>query len=109
VVAFVLRLATLVALILMPIGMGLAPARAAVPAPHSAMGMAAADHCGDEGTEDNGAMAGMHCAGTCSALPDAAPLSAERPLLLRSPLSVAVVSRLSGVSPGPSTPPPRIV
>ena len=99
--SFVLRLMTLVALVLMPVGMGAAPAMAAAP-------MASSEHCGEH-QQDKGkpAAVDMHCA-ACAALPaiaapeQGASLLPELPRLLRS--THAMVGSVLEIA----TPPPKL-
>ena len=100
--SFVLRLMALLALVLMPVGMGAAPAAAMAPQARSS------EHCGGH-DEDRGQPASrdMHCA-ACAALPAiAAPqagsdLRPELPRLVRStharPNSILEIA----------TPPPKL-
>lgn len=98
----VLRLAMLVALALMPFGMGGAAAiAAAAPA-------AVQSDCGDHHKPtDSPAKAQLHCAG-CAALaaieppPPVAGIRPELPKMLKS------VSALADTEPDTATPPPRI-
>ena len=100
--SFVLRLMTLLALVLMPVGMGAAPAMASAP-------MASSEHCGEhEEDKSKPASMDMHCA-ACAALPAiAAPeqgsgIRPELPRLVRS----------THVMPGSvleiATPPPKLI
>ncbi len=106
-VTVVLRLLALVALTLMPFGMGLGTAVAAEPA-HSAMSTVEKGHC--ESPADQGKakpIMGLHCGGACTALPAdlpnvAAAVASVQPLLLAGSVQV-----FSGTIPPPATPPPK--
>lgn len=108
----VLKLAMLVALALMPFGMGGAPAFAAASAPASAT--AAADpadpgQCGDHHRpgKDSPMKAQLHC-GACAALATieapapAAGLRPELPRILRT------INSPTDTEPDIATPPPRV-
>ena len=100
-----IRLLTLIALVLMPIGMAGAPAMAA-PADH---GMAAMNHCDDMPSEEQAPPAKMDCTAMCTALP-----AAEAPVLAPmlkpvAPRSLAVSAPFRGIEPEIATPPPRLI
>lgn len=103
------RLVALLALVLMPFGMTTAPAAAATQAPQAAMAMPGADHCGDSSDKTPGKPAGLHCTGSCSALPSLAQPIAVATLPPEALATPALVPSLSGRSLTPSTPPPRLV
>lgn len=102
-----LRLIALFALVLMPFGMGMLPASAAAPASHSSMDPQSGGHCGDETETGSTTAVGSHCGGSCSALPGLVRpdlAAAVLPSLQRAP---CLAPALVGISPAPSTPPPR--
>ena len=103
----VLRLLTLVALMLMPFGMGAAPAIARQVSATQAT--ASMDHC-DEQSDENSAPAPKQtdCAVMCIAISSAAnPTSRplHQPVALRS---IALATLFVGVEPDIATPPPKI-
>ena len=103
--AAVIRLLTLIALVLMPIGMAGAPAMAA-PADHE---MAAMNHCDEMPSDEPAPPAKMDCTAMCTALP-----AAEAPVLAPmlkpvAPRSIAISAPASGIEPEIATPPPRPV
>ena len=105
--AAVTRLLTLLALVLMPLGMASAPAMAhAMPAQHSEASMG---HC-DGQTDQNRAPAHstqqMHCA-MCTALPAVPPPTPSSRLKPVEPRVIATVSPFTGIVPEIATPPPR--
>lgn len=107
-VAFLFRLLALAAMILMPIGMGTAPAAAAAPASHAAMTVGQEGHCGQKQDDDPGAATAMPCGGLCSALFADPPSSAVQE---RAPVERAGAARaraLHGILLTLSTPPPRL-
>jgi hypothetical protein len=102
--AALLRLLTMLALVLMPIGMTSAPAAASpVPASHHMT----AGHC-DEQPEQNQAPASkMDCAAMCTALP-ATDSAAPNPVLMpKAPRTVAVATPFDGIILEIATPPPK--
>ncbi len=73
--AALIRLLTLLALVLMPIGMTGAPAAASpMPASHHM----AAGHCDEQPDEDQAPSSKMDCAAMCAALPATIPLRQHR-------------------------------
>ena len=108
VASFFLRLLAMAAIILMPVGMGVTPAAAAMPSSHARMSGQEEGHCGQKPDEDAGKAVAMQCAGSCSALPaELSNLGAEEPAPVPS-LSAGVVKVLNGVTLPLSTPPPRV-
>ncbi len=100
------KLMTLIALVLMPIGMASASAVAS-PVDHAAMSQSG--HCGDQGEDDQAPDAKrMDCTAACTALPPALePVFAPmlKPLGQRM---IAVAAPFKGVVLEISTPPPRL-
>ena len=108
VVAAFFRLIAISAILLMPIGMGMAPAAAAMPSSHASMSGQEEGHCGQKPDNDAGKAMAMQCAGSCSALPaEPASLSAKGPAPVAC-LGVTAVKVLHGVMLPLSTPPPRL-
>jgi hypothetical protein len=97
-----LRLLTLIAVLLMPLGMA-----APVAAHQSAsMGMPM-QHCPEPASKQHGNAAG-ECTMACSAaLPAADAVVPGRPLISCVPVASPAVQRLSGLHPDTATPPPR--
>lgn len=104
-----LRLIALVALVLMPIDMGMAPASAATPVAHTSMGMQSSGHCGDQAGKNSTKPFGTHCGSTCSALPDPAKPALGKALPPSSHQTPSRVLALVGISPAPLIPPPKTV
>lgn len=102
--AALLRLLTLLALVVMPIGMATAPAAASpVPASHHMMG----GHCDEQPDQDQAPASKMDCAAMCTALPatdSAAPTPVLKP---KAPRTIAVATRFHGIILEIATPPPR--
>ena len=107
-VAFLFRLLALAAMILMPIGMGTAPAAAAAPSSHASMSAELDGHCGQKPDGDPTAPTAMSCGGTCSALlADSTNVATAGPApVVRA--SAARVGALRDVLLPLSTPPPRL-
>ena len=106
--AVILRLLTLVAMLLMPFGMGAAnasPAHHAAPAP-----AAAAQHCDDHGGQpaEQSPDVAMDCAVSCSMLAMTEAridrLRVALPVLTARPLA----DRDAGLHPDTATPPPKL-
>ena len=100
------RLLALIALVLMPLGMGTAPALAA-PGQHSMM-MAGSGHC-DEQQDRNSAPAQeqMDCTAACTALPaSSAPVLAPA-LKPTAPRMTGVDTIFTGIEPEIAPPPPK--
>lgn len=102
--AALLRLLTLLALVLMPIGMTSAPAAASpMPASHHT----AAGHCEEQPDQDQAPASKMDCAAMCTALP-ATDAAAPSPVLKpKAPRTIAVATPFDGVILEIATPPPR--
>lgn len=107
--ALLFRLFALLALVLMPIGMGLstAPATAATPGMHATMDMPADGHCGDQKGKSPTEPLGTHCGGSCSALPGIGTPAIGEVLPPSSVVAPSMAPTLVGISHLPSTPPPR--
>ena len=106
VTAALFRLLAIAAMLLMPFGMGLAPAAAS--SGHK-MSMAPSGHCDQApASKSNKAKLPMSCAAACTALP-ATPASIPLPDQL-PPIANWSVNppALSGTAPPPATPPPRL-
>lgn len=102
------HLVALLALVLMPIGMGTASASAAMPSAHSSMVTGSGGHCGDQSGKSPAKPVSVHCGGTCSALPDLAAPALAPVLTPTAKLTPDLVEALVGISPLPSIPPPRM-
>lgn len=99
------RLLTLLALVLMPIGMTSAPAAASpMPASHDTM----AGHCEDQPGEDQAPTSNMDCAAMCTALPATNAAAATPALKPKTPRTIAVATPFDGIILEIATPPPRI-
>ena len=103
----ILRLLTLVALALMPIGMSTAPA-AAASAAHAGMAMPDDGHCDGRESKEGKAPVGMHCASACTALPAEPANVAAADDLRGAPQVAALVRSFAGTVPPPAIPPPRL-
>ena len=103
----VLRLLTLVALMLMPFGMGAAPAMAQQVS--TAQATTSMDHC-DKQSDENGAPAPQQtdCAVMCIAISSAANPTPPPLLQPVAPRSIALATLFVGVEPDIATPPPKI-
>jgi hypothetical protein len=101
--ATLLRMLVALAMIAMPLAMAPAAAQA-----EPAAAMMDDGHCGEQPSGERGKLPlGLHCAGTCTALPSTpAPLLAT-PEPVRTAFRIAAVSQLRGATPPPATPPPR--
>ena len=99
--AVVLRLFTLLALALMPLGMASSPALAA------ATPAAAAGHCDEhQNPADAPAKMDMHCA-TCAALPADEPARVAE-LRPQAPILISAIHAVSDNQPEIATPPPKL-
>jgi len=102
-----LRLLTLMAFVLMPFGMTVAPAYAhPMTVDHSAMAMGAG-HCDEQPAKEKAPSAKIDCTAMCSALPATdnwVPLAVLKPT---APRALAVFAPFSGIEPEIATPPPR--
>ena len=102
--AAVWKLMTLVAILLMPIGM-----QSAVAAPaaqhHAAMPM---QHCPEQAPTHHGKAGFVECTMACSAALPAAEARPDEPLIIVGvPNLPDVAERLNGLHPDPATPPPK--
>lgn len=103
--AVIIRLLALLALIMMPFGMG-----AAMAAPvHHAPSSAAAEHCGEHGSQPDkkSPSQAADCAIACSMLMTAETGLAEPPPALRLPAARAPADHGHGLHPDTATPPPK--
>ena len=122
--AAALRLLTLIALMLMPVGMAGAPALAQpAPVEHAGMamgeggqgsgraqhgGMAAGGHCDEMPVEDQAPSSSkMDCAAMCTALPAGFGPAPQPMMKLEAPRSIAAGARFNGIVLEIATPPPR--
>ena len=103
----VLRLLTLAALMLMPFGIGAAPAMAQRVS--AAQAAASVDHC-DKQSDENSAPAPKQtdCAVMCIAISNAADPTPPPLLQPVSPRSIALAILFVGVEPDIATPPPKV-
>ncbi|MBA3510381.1 hypothetical protein [Sphingomonas sp.] len=100
--SMVMRLLTLVALVLMPFGMG---AASAVPAAHAP----AAAHCEDQGSEpaERSSDQAIDCAMACSMVATAEPRTGEAVSNRRLPADRPLAQQGTGLHPDTATPPPK--
>ena len=104
--AAMIRLMTLLALVLMPIGMAGAPAAASgVPTTHHMT----AGHCGEQPDQDQAPASKMDCAAMCAALPVSGSDAPFRVLKLNAPRTIAAATAFDGIILEIATPPPRQV
>ena len=105
--AAAIRFLALVALILMPLSMGAAPAMAEAAPAAETHATADGRHCDGQSEPDNSPEPRLGCSAMCTAIAAAeAPLFA--PMLKPvAPRSSAIVVPFSGVEPEIATPPPR--
>ena len=99
------KLTLLAAMLLMPLGMGAAPAAATAGVTHAAMPM---QHCPDQtpGHDLKGGFA--ECTMVCSAALPAADLPRDmHPFIACAPTEAAVARILHGLHPEIATPPPK--
>ena len=101
-----LRLLTLVALVLMPLGMG---AASAAPARHAPMA-ATTGHCSEQGSKpaDQSSDQTIDCAMACSMLATTEPGVEEPAPSLGLPSSRPLTERGTGLHPDTATPPPKL-
>ena len=103
----VLRLLTLIALMLMPVGMTGAPA-VAQPAPAEHAMAAMEGHCDEmPGEEQAPPMSKMDCMAMCAALPAGFGMAPEPVMKPRAPRAIALSAPFDGIVPEIDTPPPR--
>ena len=107
VAAALFRLLAIAAMILMPVGMGMAPAAAAPVPTHHSMNGQEDGHCGQKPDSRSGEAMTMQCAGACSALPAEPSTISTQELAPVACLTAAPVEVLHGVMLPLSTPPPR--
>jgi hypothetical protein len=101
--SILLRLVTLVAVMLMPLGMAAAPAAA-----HHSTASAAMPHCPDRPASDHGKGGMAECTMMCSsALPAIDQAPAGPAIIARTPLAPSLVMLLRGILPDIATPPPK--
>lgn len=97
----------LLALVLMPLGTtGAAAAASSMPSSHA---MAAANHCDEQGNQDQAPVSKMGCTAMCTALPatgEPVPAPALKPM---APRTVTAAMPFYGIEPEIATPPPRLV
>lgn len=108
VIVALFRLLAIAAMILMPMGMGMAPAAAATPASHKTMESSGEGHCGQKPDSDNGKAMTMQCAASCSALPSEPAATSVHELARMACHTASRVKVLHGVLLALSTPPPRM-
>ena len=103
----VFRLLALIALVLMPIGMGAAPALAA-PDHHAMMTTAGSGHCDEQQDQDQApAQKQMDCMAACTALPAPAAPALTPALKPTAPRMIDVAAPFTGIEPEIATPPPK--
>jgi hypothetical protein len=105
--AALFRLVMMLLLVLMPLGMAMAPAAVqSLPAAHQ---VAQNGHCDERPGQDKAPAQSsqqMHCA-MCAALPASTPPSPSVGLLPSTPCMIAAVSPFNGIELEIATPPPR--
>lgn len=103
--AALLRLLTLLALVLMPLGMAGTPVVAqTMPMNHN---MASMGHCDGQPEQDEAPASKMDCTAMCTALPAAdapSPAPALKPMAART---MALAAPFTGIEPEIATPPPK--
>jgi hypothetical protein len=105
--AALLRLITLLALVLMPIGMASAPAMAQqMPMDDAAMAMGEG-HCDKQQGQDKAPATKWDCTAMCTALPATDAPAPARRLKLAAPRAIAIAVSFDGIVPEIATPPPR--
>ena len=103
----VVRLIALVALVLMPHGMGAAPALAA-PDHHTMMTAAGSGHSNERQDQNQApAQQQMDCTASCTALPVAAAPVVAPALKPTGPRTIGVAAPFTGIEPETATPPPK--
>jgi hypothetical protein len=104
VIAAFSRLLALLALVLMPVGMGAAPAAA-----HAPQVAAEAGHCGDaqQGAPDAPPVPAADCTVGCAAVAAPAPAQAAATLLPKETPATALIAAITGMEPDIATPPPK--
>ena len=105
VIAALSRLLALVALVLMPVGMGVAPAAAYAP-------QAAAEgrHCGgtEEGAPDAPSAPAAGCTTGCAAVAPDLPRAGPAKLMPRQAPPATFIAAIAGIEPDIATPPPKV-
>ena len=100
-IAALMRMAALLALLAMPLGMAVPAGAHAAPAAASEPG-----HCGQEqGEPEAPAKASAHCT-ACAALP-ATSLAAAASTMPKAPRTAAVIVQFDGIELDIATPPPK--
>lgn len=102
--ALILKMLTLVALVLMPLGMS---AASAAPVDH-APAATTAGHCEESGSQPVQSSEAMDCAMTCSMLVSPQPGAAELVPVVRLPTARRLAERGNGLHPDTVTPPPKL-
>ena len=103
--AMIVRLATLVALVLMPLGM--TKAEAWVQPVVTAQSTMTLEDCGKHSKRENAPAAKMDCAASCVAIGAANVPALEGPLAPRAVLVVVPAKPFRGIQPETATPPPK--
>jgi hypothetical protein len=105
--AALLRLLTLVALVLMPLGMAGAPAIAQqMPMEHAALA-ASEGHCDQQPKQDESPASKSDCTAMCTALPATDAPSPAPKLKPAASRTIAIAEPFAGIEPELATPPPR--
>lgn len=103
--AFIWKLVTLIAVMLMPFAMTAAPATAAQGHHSASMPM---QHCPEQSPERKAKAGFVECTMACSAALPAADIAADDPFAsVCEPMTLAPVPRLHGLHPDTATPPPK--
>ena len=102
--ALILRLMTLLALALMPFGMGVA---SAAPVHHAPSAATACDEHGGQPAKASPDQA-LDCAMACSMLVAAEARVEEPAPLIRLPAAGLLIERAAGLHPETATPPPKL-
>jgi hypothetical protein len=104
-IAALCRLLTLLALVLMPVGMTYAPAAASpMPASHHEVTMG---HCGEQTGQDEAPISKMACTAMCMALPATDAPTKASVLKATAPRNIGIAKRFVGMVPEIATPPPK--
>jgi len=99
------KLLTLIAVLLMPLGM--APTAASVPHQPMAMDMQMG-HCPNQGSHHDMKSGIAECTMACAGALPAADLDRHQPrLIVCEPIQAVAAQRLHGLHPDPATPPPK--
>lgn len=103
--ALVWKLLTLIAVVLMPLGMSAAPA-AAMQHHSASMPM---QHCPEQNPAQSGKAGFVECTMACSAaLPAVEPAQGELMPMRCAPVEADPVAQLHGLHPDTATPPPKL-